>query len=158
VDADVSSWRFTAVFLETEWDVGGSTVMFKAQRCQRHGSSSCSAALHLLRVSGASSIRYWAGSTTSTFTVACSSSASYTQPFGSDDWVNSEPLCDDVGNFLAVIVGWRNRSGIFVVFKGVEDVSCQRCGLRTIEVKPRHAIGRNGSLHWDSRLGRGEVE
>jgi hypothetical protein len=42
-----------------------------------------------------------------------------------------------------------------VVFEGVEEVSCQRCGLRTIEVNPRHAVGLNGAPQWDSR---GEVE
>jgi hypothetical protein len=39
------------------------------------------------------------------------------------------------------VIGRQNRSGIFVDFKGVEDVSCQRRGLRTIEVKPLH-------VHW----------
>jgi hypothetical protein len=155
---DVTGRYFTAVFLDTEGDEGGAAVVLKAWRCRRYGSSSWSTALRLLRVSGASSVRYWAGSTTSAFTAARSSSALYTQPFGSDGRVDSKPLCDDVGDFSAVIVGRRNRSGIFVVFKGIEDASCQHCGLHTIEVKPRHAVGRNGSLHWDSRLGRGEVK
>jgi hypothetical protein len=156
--ADVTGRYFTAVLLDTEGDERGASVVLEAQRCQRYGSSSWSTALCLLRVSGTSSVRYWVGLTTSAFTVARSSSASYTQPFGSDGRVNSEPFCDDAGDFSAVIVGRRNRSGIFVVFEDIEDASCQRCGLHTIEVKPRHAVGRNGSLHWDSRLGRGEVE
>jgi hypothetical protein len=156
--ADVTGWCFTAVLLDTEGDEGGAAVMLKARRCRRCRSSSWSTALRLLWVSGASIVRYWSGSTTSALTSALTSSASYTQPFGSNGRVDSEPFCDDVGDFLAVIVGRRNRSSIFVVFKGVEDASCQRCGLRTIEVKPRHAIGQNRSLHWDLRLGRGEVE
>jgi hypothetical protein len=86
------------------------------------------------------------------------SSASYTQPFSSDVRVKSKSRCDDFGNFSAIVVGWRNWSGIFVVFKGVEEASCQRRGLRMIEVKPRHAVGRNGSLHWELRLGRWEFE
>jgi hypothetical protein len=155
---DVTGRYFTAVLLDMEGDEGGAAVVLKAWWCRRYGSSSWSTALRLLRVSGASSVRYWSGSTTSALTSTLTSSASYTQPFGSNGRVDSEPCCDDVGDFLAVIVGQRNWSGIFVVFEGVKDASCQRCGLRTIEVKPRHAIGRNGSLHWDSRLGRGEVE
>jgi hypothetical protein len=65
---------------------------------------------------------------------------------------------DDALDLTSEVVGRQNRSGIFVDFKGVEDASCQRRGLRTIEVKPLHTLGRNGSLHWESRLGRGEVE
>jgi hypothetical protein len=42
-----------------------------------------------------------------------------------------------------------------VVFEGIDEVSCQRCGLRTIEVNPRHAVGLNGGPQWESR---GEVE
>jgi hypothetical protein len=42
-----------------------------------------------------------------------------------------------------------------VVFEGVDEVICQRCGLRTIEVNPRHAVGLNGGPQWESR---GEVE
>jgi hypothetical protein len=133
-------------------------VMLKARRCQRCGSSSCLTALCLLRVRGASSIRYWLGSTTSSLTSALTFSTLYTQPFGSDGGINPEALRNDFGDFSAVVVGWRNRRGIFIVFKGVEESSCQRCGLRTIEVKPRHAVGRNGSLHWESRLGRWEFE
>jgi hypothetical protein len=112
----------------------------------------------LRRVRGASSIRYWSGSTTSALTSALTSSASYTQPFGSNGQVDSEPFCDDVGDFLAVIVGRRNRSGIFVVFEGVEDVSCQRCGLHTIEVKPHHASARTdrctGTRGWEGGRSR----
>jgi hypothetical protein len=155
---DVTGWYFAAVLLDTEGDEGGAAIVLEARRCWRYGSSSWSTALCLLRVSGAASVRYWSGSTTSALTSALTSSASYTQPFGSNSRVDSEPFCNDVGDFLAIIVGRRNRSGIFVVFKGVEDASCQCCGLRTIEVKPRHAVGQNGSLHWDSRLGRGEVK
>jgi hypothetical protein len=42
-----------------------------------------------------------------------------------------------------------------VVFEGVDETTCQRCGLRMIEVNPRHAVGLNGGPQWDSR---GEVE
>jgi hypothetical protein len=42
-----------------------------------------------------------------------------------------------------------------VVFEGIDEATCQRCGLRTIEVNPRHAVGLNGGPQWDSR---GEVE
>jgi hypothetical protein len=59
--------------------------------------------------------------------------------------VESESLSDDTRDLLAVVVGWRNLNGILVVFEGADEVSCQRCGLRTIEVNPRHAVGRNGS-------------
>jgi hypothetical protein len=155
---DVVGRCLTAIFLDTEGDECGATVVLKARRCWRYGSSSWSMALCLLRVSGASSIRYRVGSTTSTFTSVRTSSTSYTQPFSSDGWVDPEPLCDDIGNFSAIIVGRRKWSSIFVVFKGVEDASCQCCGLRTIEVKPCHPVGQNGLLHWESRLGRGEVE
>jgi hypothetical protein len=158
VCADVTGWYFTAVFLDTEWDECGTAVVLKARQCRQYGSSSWSMALHLLRVSSTSIVRYWVGLTTLAFTAVHSSSASYTQPFGSNGRVDSKPLCNNVGDFSAVIVGRRKQSGIFVTFKGIKDASCQRCGLRTIEVKPRHAVGWNGLLHWESRLGRGEVE
>jgi hypothetical protein len=45
-----------------------------------------------------------------------------------------------------------------VLLERVDESSCQCCGLRTIEVKSRHAVGRNGSLCWESRLCWGEVE
>jgi hypothetical protein len=112
----------------------------------------------LLRVSGVSSIWYRLGSTTLASTLTPTSSVAYTQPFGNNGLLESKTFGDDARDFVSEIVGWRNRSGIFVDFKGVEDVSCQRRGLRTIEVKPRHVLGRNGSLHWDLRLGRGEVK
>jgi hypothetical protein len=73
------------------------------------------------------------------------SSASYTQPFGNDDLVEPKSLREDSCDFVAVVVRWRNIAGILVVFEGTDEVSCQRCGLHTIEVNPRHAVGRNGS-------------
>jgi hypothetical protein len=42
-----------------------------------------------------------------------------------------------------------------VLFEGVEEVTCQCCGLHTIEVKLCHTAGRNGALNWESRLGLG---
>jgi hypothetical protein len=83
------------------------------------------------------------------------SSGTYAQPFGSDGLIESETLRDDACDFFSVIVGRRNRSGILVVFEGIEEATCQRCGLRTIEVNPRHTVGLNGGLQWESR---GEVE
>jgi hypothetical protein len=38
-----------------------------------------------------------------------------------------------------------------VVFEGVDEATCQRCGLHTIEVNPRHAVGLNRGPQWDSR-------
>jgi hypothetical protein len=111
--------------------------------------------LRLLRVSGASSIWYRLGSVTSASTLTSTSSGTYTQPFGSDGGIDAETLCDDARKLVCLVVGWRNRSGILVVFKGIEEATCQRCGLRTIEVNPRHAVGLNGGPHWDSR---GEVK
>jgi hypothetical protein len=159
---DIPRWRFAAVVLDTEWDIGRASVMFEARWCRRYGScrwsSSISRIRRLWRVSGASSIWYLPGSTTSALTPTVTSSASYTQPFGNDGVVESESLSDDARDFFAVVVRWRNLNGILVVFEGVDEVSCQRCGLRTIEVNPRHAVGRNGSRHWSSRLGWWEVE
>jgi hypothetical protein len=109
----------------------------------------------LLCVSGASSIWYRLGSVTLASTLTSTSSGTYTHPFGSDVLVDAEALCDDVRNIFSVVIGWRNRSGILVVFEGIDEATCQRCGLRTIEVNPRHAIGLNGGPQWDSR---GEVE
>jgi hypothetical protein len=106
-------------------------------------------------VSGAASSWYLLGSVTSASTLTSTSSGTYTQPFGSDRLVNAKAFCDDIGDFFSVIVGWRNLSGILVVFKGVDEVNCQRCGLHTIEVNPRHAVGLNGGPQWESR---GEVE
>jgi hypothetical protein len=137
VGPDIASWGVTGVFLDTEGDVSRASVMLKARRCRRCGLSSCSMALCLLQVRGASSIRYLAGSTTSFLTSALTFSALYTQPFGSDVRTDPEARRDDFSDFLAIVVGRWNQRGIFVVFKGVEEPSCQRCGLRTIEVKPR---------------------
>jgi hypothetical protein len=75
----------------------------------------------------------------------------YTHPFGNDGLFDSEALCDDARDFFSVIVGRQNRSGILVVFEGIDEATCQRCGLRTIEVNPRHAIRLNGGPQWDSR-------
>jgi hypothetical protein len=159
---DIPRRRLATIVLDTKGNEGGASVMFEARRCWRYRScswaSSVSRSRRLRWVSGTSSIWYLSGSTTSALTPLVTSTASYTQPFGNDDAVNSKSVGDDTRDFFAVVVCWRNRSGILVVFEGVEEVSCQRCGLRTIEVNPRHAVGRNGSLHWDSRLGWGEVE
>jgi hypothetical protein len=106
-------------------------------------------------VSGAPSTWYRLGSVTSASTLTSTSSGTYTQPFGSDSGVDAETLRDDARKLVCFVVGWRNRSGILVVFKGIEEATCQRCGLRTIEVNPRHAVGLNGGPHWDSR---GEVK
>jgi hypothetical protein len=114
-----------------------------------------SGALRLLQVSRASIVRYRSGSATLALTSVLTSSGAYTQPLGSDGFFNPEALSDDVRKLSAIVVGWQNRSGIFVVFEGVDEVTCQRCGLRTIEVNPRHAIGLKGGPHWESR---GEVE
>jgi hypothetical protein len=78
-------------------------------------------------------------------TPALASSALYTQPFGNDDLVKPKSLHEDVSDLFSVVVDWRNLAGILVVFEGADEVSCQRCGLRTIEVNPRHVVGRNGS-------------
>jgi hypothetical protein len=66
---DVTGWYFAAVLLDTEGDEGGAAIVLEARRCWRYGSSSWSTALCLLRVSGAASVRYWSGSTTSAVTV-----------------------------------------------------------------------------------------
>jgi hypothetical protein len=146
---DIPRRCFTAVVLDAEWDESGTPIVFEARRCWRYGScswaSSTSRIRRLRRVSGASSIWYLPGSTTSALTPTATSSASYTQPFGNDGVIDSESLSDDTRDLIAVVVDWRNLSGILVVFEGADEVSCQRCGLRTIEVNPRHAVGRNGS-------------
>jgi hypothetical protein len=157
---DIPCRRFAAIFLDVEWDVGGASVIFEARRCWQYGScswaSSVSSSCRLRRVSGTSSIRYLHGSTTSALTPTLTSSTSYTQPFGNDDLVESKSLREGARNLISI--GWRNFAGILVVFEGTDEVNCQRCGLRMIEVNPRHAVGRNGSRHWDSRLGWREVE
>jgi hypothetical protein len=131
--------------LEASWDWGG-------------GSSGGPRALHLLRMNGASSIWYRLGSATSASTLTPTSSMAYTQPFGNNGLLESETFSDDAQDLVSEIIGRRNCSGIFIDFKGIEDASCQHRGLCTIEVKPLHALGWNGSLHLESRLGRGEVE
>jgi hypothetical protein len=82
---DIPRRRFTAVVLDTEWDESGAPIVFEARRCWRYGSGSWASSIsrmrRLWRVSGASSIWYLSGSTTSTLTPATTSSASYTQPF-----------------------------------------------------------------------------
>jgi hypothetical protein len=66
---DIPRRRLAAVVLDTEWNEGGASVMFEARRCWRYGSgswaSSVSRMRRLWRVSGASSIWYLSGSTTS---------------------------------------------------------------------------------------------
>jgi hypothetical protein len=79
------------------------------------------------------------------------SSTAYTQPFSNDCIFNPESLGDDTGDLPSVIIGRQNLSGILVVFEGIEEATCQRCGLRTIEVNSCHAVGLNGPAHWESR-------
>jgi hypothetical protein len=156
VDVDVMHQRFTAiVIVDTEGDIGRASVMFEARWNWQYGSSNWSIDLRLLCISRTLSVRYWLGSVTLALTSVLTSSAMYTQPFGSDSQVNTKSLGDDTGNFPSVVVGWWNHSGIFMVFKGINEVTCQCCGLCTIEVKPRHVLGLNGGPHWESR---GEVE
>jgi hypothetical protein len=156
VGAYVTRRRFAAVFVsDTERNEGWASVVFEAGWDWGCNSSGGPRALRLLRVSGAPSIWYPLGSVTSASTLTSTSSGMYTQPFGSDGGVDAEALRDDARKLVCSIVGWRNRSGILVVFEGVEEATCQRCGLRTIEVNPRHAVGLNGGPHWDSR---GEVK
>jgi hypothetical protein len=114
-----------------------------------------SSALHLLWVSGVSTVWYRLGSATSTLTAVLTSSGTYTQPLGSDGFFDPKALGDDARELPAVVIGRRNRSGIFMVFEGIDEVTCQRCGLRTIEVNPRHAVGLKGAPQWESK---GEVE
>jgi hypothetical protein len=152
VGTDVTCRRFTAVLIsDMEWDEGRALIVFEAGGDWGWNSSGGPRALRLLRVSGAASSWYWLGSVTLTST----SSGTYTQPFGSDDWIDAEALRDDARDFFSVVVGWQNRSGILVVFEGSDEATCQCCGLRTIEVNPRHAVGLNGGPQWESR---GEVE
>jgi hypothetical protein len=156
VSADVTRRRFAAVFVsDAEWNESWASIVFEARWDGGCISSGGPRALRLLRVSGAPSIWYLLGSVTSASTLTSTSSGTYTQPFGSDGGVDAEALRDDARKLVCFVVGWRNRSGILVVFKGIEEATCQRCGLRTIEVNPRHAVGLNGGPHWDSR---GEVE
>jgi hypothetical protein len=153
---DITRRCFTAMLVsDTEGDIGRASIVFEAGRDWGCNSSGGPRALRLLRVSGASSIWYRLGSVTSASTLTSTSSGTYTQPFGSDGLVDAEALCDDSCDLFSVVVGWRNRSGILVVFEGIDEVSCQRCGLRTIEVNPRHAVGLNGGPQWESR---GEVK
>jgi hypothetical protein len=156
VCADVTRRRFTAVFVsDTEWNESRASIVLEAGWDWGCNSSGGPRALRLLRVSGALSIWYRLGSVTSASTLTSTSSGTYTQPFGSDGGVDAKALCDDTRKLVCFGVGWRNRSGILVVFEGIEETTCQRCGLRTIEVNPRHAVGLNGGPHWDSR---GEVK
>jgi hypothetical protein len=156
VGADVMCRRFTAVLVsDTEWDESRASIVFKAGRDWGWSSSGGPRALRLLHVSGALSIWYQLGSVTLASTLTSTSSGTYTQPFSSDDWVDAEALCDDVRDFFSVVVGWRNLSGILVVFKGIDEATFQCCGLRTIEVNPRHTVGLNGGPQWELR---GEIE
>jgi hypothetical protein len=99
-----------------------------------------------------SGIRYLLGLVTLALTSVSTSSVAYTQPFSSDFGVDAKPLGDDPCELFSVVVRWQNCSGILVVLlETVDEVSCQRCGLRTTEVKLRHAVGRNGSRQCDSR-------
>jgi hypothetical protein len=115
--------------------------------------------LSWLRVSGASGIRYWLGSVTSALTATLTSSVAYTQPFGSDVWCDTESLGNNPRELLPVAGAWQNLRGILVVLvETVDEASCQRRGLRTTEVKSRHAVGQNGSRHSDSRGVWREIE
>jgi hypothetical protein len=151
VSSDITRRRLAAVVLDTEWDESRASIMFEAGGDWGCNSSGGPRALRLLRVSGASSIWYCLWSVTSASTLTSTSSGTYTQPFGSDGGVDTEALCDDARELVCAAVGWRNRSGILVFFEGIEEATCQRCGLRTIEVNPRHAVGLNGGPQWDSR-------
>jgi hypothetical protein len=156
VGADVTRRRFAAVLVsDTEWNESRASIVFEAGWDWGCNSSGGPRALRLLRVSGASSIWYRLGSVTSASTLTSTSLGTYTQPFGSDGGLDAETFRDDARELVCCSVGWRNRSGILVVFEGIEEATCQRCGLRTIEVNPRHAVGLNGGPHWDSR---GEVK
>jgi hypothetical protein len=151
VGADVTCRRFTAMLVpDAEWNKGRASIVLEAGWDWRCDSSGGPRALHLL-LRGASSIRYWLGSITSASTLTSTSSDTYTHPFGNDGLLNSETLRDDACDFFSVIVGWRNRIGILVVFKGIDEATCQRCGLHTIEVNLRHTVGLNGGPQWDSR-------
>jgi hypothetical protein len=80
----------------------------------------------------------------------------YTQPFSNDGRGDSKTLCDDVSELEPIVIGWRNFCSILtVLLESSDEAICQCRGLRTTEVKSRHAIGWNGGLHWDLR---GEVE
>jgi hypothetical protein len=80
----------------------------------------------------------------------------YTHPFISDSLADTESLGNDTGELVAIVVGWQNLSRILtVLLKSVNEATCQCCGLHMTEVKSHHAVGQNGSRHWDSR---GEVE
>jgi hypothetical protein len=100
--------------------------VFEAVRDWRGNSSGGPRALRLLRMSGASSIRYRLGSVTLASTLTSTSSGTYTQPFGSNVGIDAESLCDDARDLFAVVVDWRNRSGILVVFEGIDEATCQR--------------------------------
>jgi hypothetical protein len=80
------------------------------------------------------------------------SSTAYTQPFGSDSLVNTESLCDDAGEFVAVVVGWRNFSRILTVLvESINEATCQCRGLCMTEVKSHYAVGWKGAPHWEPR-------
>jgi hypothetical protein len=147
VSSDITRRCFTAVLVaDAERDEGRASVMLEARRCRRCGSSNWQTLLSLLRVSGASDIRYLLGSVTLALTAALTSSVVYTQPFGSDVRHDAKSFCDDPRELFPVVVGWWNLSGILVVLlEAVDEASCQRRGLHTTEVKSRHAVGRNRS-------------
>jgi hypothetical protein len=122
VSPDVTSQCFTTVLLDAEGDVSGALIMLEACQYRRYGSPSWSACLCLLRVSGVSRVRYWLGSTTLALTSALASPTSYTQPFGSDSRGDTESFCDNLGELLAVVIGWRNLNGILtILFKAVDE-------------------------------------
>jgi hypothetical protein len=53
------------------------------------------------------------------------SSGTYTQPFGNDSLLESKAIRDDARDFLSIVVGCRNWSGILVVFEGVDVTDLQ---------------------------------
>jgi hypothetical protein len=141
VGVDVTCWRFAAVFVtDTEGDEGRASIVFKACWDWGRGSSDRSGALHLLRISGAPSVRYLSGSTTLVLTLVMTSSSVYTQPFSNNSLIESKTFSNDARNLVPEVVGQWNHSGILVVFEGIEEATCQCCGLCTIEVNPHHTI------------------
>jgi hypothetical protein len=156
VSPDVASWCLATVLLDAEGDVSGTSVMLEACWYRQYRSPSWSTRLCWLRVSGAPRFRYRLGSSTLASTLTLISSTAYTQPFSSDCRGDTEPLGNDMGELVSVVVYWWNLSGILVVlFEMVNEANCQRRGLHTTEVKSRHTVSWNGGPHWDSR---GEVK
>jgi hypothetical protein len=161
MDPDIAGQDFLALFCQdAEGNVSRALVMFKAQWCQRYRSLDRSPSCQRLAcVRGVSSALYRLGSTTLVLTSVWTSSMAYTQPFSNDSLVNTKSFCEDSCELPVVVVGWQNLSGILVVLlECVDEATCQCCGLCTTEVESCHTTGRNRSLQWELRLGRGEVK